>query len=130
MKACSNSTDHGGRSGEVLEVPTAGEGSHPRGEATSLWFTMKLSLWLPNPSQGGQYCRITPLEEGVAPAHRPTICDAPLYAVPLPPYSLEVRFQTVWGERHRIFQGRAYSRVTGRCHPPFPEGTFFMPSEG
>ena len=45
-----------------------------------------------NPSQGGQYCRITPLEEGVAPAHRPTICDAPLYAVPLPPYSLDVRF--------------------------------------
>ena len=46
----------------------------------------------PNPSQGGQYCRIIPLEEGVAPARRPTICDAPLYAVPLPPYSLDVRF--------------------------------------
>ena len=45
-----------------------------------------------NPSQGGQYCRITPLEEGVAPARGPTICDAPLYAVPLPPYSLDVRF--------------------------------------
>ena len=73
-----------------------------------------------NPSQGGQYCRITPLEEGVAPARDPTICDAPLYAVPLPPYSLEVRFQTVWGERHRIFQGRAYSRVTGRCHLGWP----------
>ena len=35
---------------------------------------------------------LPPLEEGVALARRPTICDAPLYAVPLPPYSLDVRF--------------------------------------
>ena len=75
----------------------------------------------PNPSQGGQYYRITPLEEGVAQAHGPTICDAPLYAVPLPPYSLDVRFGG---------SGTAYSRATGRCHPPFPEGTSFVPSEG
>ena len=33
-----------------------------------------------NPSQGGQYYRVTPLEEGVAQAHGPTICEAPLYA--------------------------------------------------
>ena len=39
----------------------------------------------PNPSQGGQFYRITPLEEGVAQACGPTICAAPLYAVPLPP---------------------------------------------
>ena len=38
-----------------------------------------------NPSQGGQFCGITPLEEGVAPARGPTIFEARLYEVPLPP---------------------------------------------
>ena len=33
-----------------------------------------------NPSQGGQYYRFPPLEEGVAQAHGHTICMAPLYA--------------------------------------------------
>ena len=33
-----------------------------------------------NPSQGGQYYRFTPLEEGVAQAHGPTICETPLNA--------------------------------------------------
>ena len=45
----------------------------------------------------------------------PTLCGA----------ALDVSFG---GERHRIFQGSAYSRATGRCHPPFPEGTSFVPS--
>ena len=49
----------------------------------------------PNPSQGGQYCGITPLEEGVAPAHGPTICEARLYAVPLPPWHRPVAPQYV-----------------------------------
>ena len=37
-----------------------------------------------NPSQGGQYYKMTPMED-VAQARGPTICKAPLYAVPLPP---------------------------------------------
>ena len=48
-----------------------------------------------NPSQGGQYCGITPLEEGVAPACGPTICEARLYAVPLPPWHRPVALQYV-----------------------------------
>ena len=48
-----------------------------------------------NPSQGGQYCGITPLEEGVAPARGPTICEARLYAVPLPPWHRPVAPQYV-----------------------------------
>ena len=47
------------------------------------------------PSQGGQYCGITPLEEGVAPARGPTICEARLYAVPLPPWHRPVAPQYV-----------------------------------
>ena len=37
-------------------------------------------LSMAKPSQGGQYYRITPLEEGMAQAHDPAICEAPLYA--------------------------------------------------
>ena len=33
-----------------------------------------------DPSQGGQYNRNIPLEEGMAQIHGPTICEAPLYA--------------------------------------------------
>ena len=67
-----------------------------------------------NPSQGGQYCRITPLEEGVAPA------VALEYT---PPWKIRCRSPQTWylesrGERHRIKW----------CHPPFPEGTSFVPS--
>ena len=64
----------------------------------------------------------------LAQACGPTICEAPLYAVPLPPsdyIALDIRFG---GERHRIFQCLAYSSATGRCHPPFPEGTSFVSS--
>ena len=81
----------------------------------------------PHNMRGPTLCGAAP---PLAQACGPTICEAPLYAVPLPPsdyIALDIRFG---GERHRIFQGRAYSRVTGRCHPPFPEGTSFVPSEG
>ena len=48
------------------------------------WAWPRGMVWR-NPSQGGQYYRITPLEEGVAQARGPRICEAPPYAVPLPP---------------------------------------------
>ena len=79
----------------------------------------------PHNMRGPTLCGAAP---PLAQACGPTICEAPLYAVPLPPsdyIALDIRFG---GERHRIFQGRAYSRVTGRCHPPFPQGTSFVPS--
>ena len=52
----------------------------------------------------------------------PTLCGA------APPFRLHCSRYQVWGERHRIFQGGAYSSAMGRCHPPFPEGTSFVPS--
>ena len=79
----------------------------------------------PHNMRGPTLCGAAP---PLAQACGPTICEAPLYAVPLPPsdyIALDIRFG---GERHRIFQCLAYSSATGRCHPPFPEGTSFVSS--
>ena len=79
----------------------------------------------PHNMRGPTLCGAAP---PLAQACGPTICEAPLYVVPLPPsdyIALDIRFG---GERHRIFLCLAYSSATGRCHPPFPKGTSFVSS--
>ena len=61
------------------------------------------------PSQGGQYYGITPLEEGVAPARGPTICEARLYAVLLPPWHRPVAPQYV---RPHFMRCRSLLQIT------------------
>ena len=80
------------------------------GRRTGIYAALEDTVPLP-PNRRTTLCGAAP---PLAQACGPTICEAPLYAVLLPPsdyIALDIRFG---GERPRIFQGRVASRVKGR----------------